>query len=343
MLIKNDELRSYLTQLTLFEDQPITELKIIRNNDIKVSWLIKTAKGKYLLIQHTANTKNFSQIDVINLLKAKGINYLNCYHFDLERRLAIYNWVEGQPLSTFDQPKHFNQLTDQRIYNLAELLAKIHSISNTGFSNTTNEPSYKPNMDFRQLILEPKRYQAFLTDDFKLAWKKHLPRAYQRGLINSQQQAQLAMIEEKSIKLVKKQIQLIDDLNLFSLLHGDLTPENIICHGDLIFFIDFELWHYGDRALDLAFMLEQFAQAKALTQNKEKALVNLYLEKLNENGVVDHHFSERLAFLKKYVLWKFLILVADGLTTANLDKLNQNLFQNMLDRTLQSLEESEED
>jgi len=257
----------------------------------------------------------------------------------VEKRLAVYNWLPGNPIFLFDQADATSMLTGDRTKNLIRGLVEIHSESSMGFSLVTDEPSYQPNMRGRWQLLPPNAYSEYMFRSFIESWEGHLLRARNRLLINEAQWRELMSIQKECRKKIEIDIGILDSVGTFSFLHGDLTPENIICHDSEIAFIDFEFWHYGDRAVELAFLLEQFHQADALSSGRESEFVESYQRELEASGVVDQYLFDRLSFFSRYVLWKFLVLVADGLTTVANDSLNLSLYNNLLCRSLALLKE----
>ncbi len=121
----------------------------------------------------------------------------------------------------------------------------------------------------------------------------------------------IKVIRPKVLKYLEEHQHLFDSIEEFSLIHGDMTNQNMLYDGKKIRIVDWETASYGDNALDFAtFYYDDFPYYKwrvHLKEDQTKILVNEY-QKHNPDKTLEERIKVWLTFDKfcslLYCKWK---------------------------------------
>lgn len=179
---------------------------------------------------------------IINNLKEEPITRLKTDDFDIEKRVIVYEFMEGKEFDGNETPQLF--------YQLGQKMAYLHQIG-------------------KEIILPKdltaKRWnQVFYFRDEEVVYQ--LPK-YQ------------GVIDEKDVNLLDEIIPLFDGiLETFYdaetyMIHGDLNPWNILLHHNELRFIDFEDGIIGNVIHDLAITLFYYKHDKNVNYKEVKSQI----------------------------------------------------------------------
>lgn len=217
------------------------------------NYLVKTNAGKFIFRMNAKINefgKSKKEYDNLKILEKYDVAP-KVYLFDESRSLfdsdfIVLDYVEG--LRCTQIKPYFDE---RMIRNLAELLAKIHSI--------------RINSKIRKLD-----YYSLSPND-ELEFSKNYRRYISKNLKNREF---FEMIDSVFSKL-KKDFASVDVKSRIVLSHGDFHKENIIVNGEKYHLIDFENLEITNQASALAHLFIDFKHA-AFTKKQESIFLNEY-------------------------------------------------------------------
>ncbi|MDD5527517.1 MAG: aminoglycoside phosphotransferase family protein [Patescibacteria group bacterium] len=217
--------------------------------------------------------------------------------------------IEGKPIESFDK---------STIDQLAETLAKIHSIELNAYGKPLTRRTKGTKMDF-------------LNDEFDRLRTDLTLSSEQSEIISSVEQA----INKTENKANKKPEAFQD--NNFTLIHFDLNSNNILrSTNDQIVIIDWEQASAGDNAMDIAKM---FLKLNFNEEQKKDFLVE-YEKKLSKK---DEYFESRIEVFEPLVLvnsilWRLRALKDVPLKASSINEEQFHIrVKNNLDKELEAL------
>jgi aminoglycoside phosphotransferase (APT) family kinase protein len=195
---------------------------------------------------------------------------------DLSRSILPHSFL----IVSFVEGEHVQDWTINHLKLLAKTMAKYHSIKSQNFGDIGSD---QQNLNMEKFFFS---INDEYFDSFPTLWED----------------PDIGFVLPKLINLLRESQDLFDKLYEFSLIHGDLTKENILFEGDEIHILDWEVCSFGDSANDFAtFFYEDFAYYKQslkfknykwrikLSPQESKSFIDEYL-----NHIDDPTFRDRL-------------------------------------------------
>lgn len=221
-------------------DKELVSFRFLAKGNHNDNYLVETTKNKYVLrIENNPQFKNLKkEYNFLKRLKP-GLGP-KVYFFDSSCKILAYDYF----VEEFIEGKNPKKLNDQFIILMAAWLKKLHQHK-------------KINKKFL-LLSAIKPYQKNV-----LAYKKAVPtKVYD----------EIEELFKKAICFCKENNILFANRKNFSLLHGDLSKENIIYDGKSIRLIDWEFSRYGFPEWDLVY----FMQSLKLNPKQKKVFLKKY-------------------------------------------------------------------
>jgi Ser/Thr protein kinase RdoA (MazF antagonist) len=149
------------------------------------------------------------------------------------RYAGVLEWVEGKTMSSLIEKSVEPDFTTTRFSQLGEIIATLH--------NQATE--WDPPPGFTR--------HSFDSDGL-MGEKPFWGRFWESPEANAKQQGALATLRNRIYKVLTSFSR---ERELYSLIHADLHPGNIIVHGERLHLIDFDDAGFGWHAYDLAVAL----------------------------------------------------------------------------------------
>lgn len=204
---------------------------------------------------------------------------------DVSRQLLPYpfmvqSFIDGETVSNWSEVE---------LRALARTMAKFHSIKRNAFGGLKDKKSKLVVVDFLQQV-----NSYFFNNN--------------QGLLKDND---IKDIRPKVLSFLQKHQELFDTKTSFSLIHGDMTVQNMLFDGKRLRIIDWETACFGDNAQDFAtFYYDDFAYHKwrvHLNSEQIEILITEYLkyfpdDTLRERIKVWHTFDKFCSLV--YCKWK---------------------------------------
>ncbi|MAG44510.1 hypothetical protein CL633_01340 [bacterium] len=250
---------------------------------------------------------------------------------DKSNQVVILKWISGRKLFSFDDCDVDSHITDATWSSVGETLARVHEYTYNRFSHVEMEPSFYKSLMCRYFFGAIDNFRDFVLYSFIEPVNNSLQNAVLRSLLSIQDAFTIQQKCEEVVIWVQEHDTLIKELSLFSVLHGDTHPENIIIRDDLsATLIDWEWWHIGDPASEIAFLFEQMDQAGV---SAYAVLLKSYFKHRSPCSLGNTaSFIKRINLYKRIILGKFTAMVANGLCSPDLQSVNQPLFKHLYNR-----------
>src|SRR5215472_149042 len=245
---------------------------------------------------------------------------------DPESSVAVYTWVAGQPVFPFDKAPG-QPMTAASRKALAIRLARWHSHTSERFTVMEPEPAIWKSRRIGPAWSASAEYEQFILASLEQNATKALRLAEFVNVVPRTRLRELDSLLKWGVESLLARMDLLAAIPSFSLLHGDLHQENILLDGDQVRFIDYEDVHYGDRAMDVAFLLENLRQGPLLSDAEEESLLAVYVEELHAlvGAQIDPKIPSRINLYRVYVALKFAAVTAAGFSTGSPNKINWSL------------------
>jgi tRNA A-37 threonylcarbamoyl transferase component Bud32 len=269
---------------------------------------------------------------VINSLGQVDIGAPEIFYLNANTREVITNWVPGEQLAYFNGSKELPVPSEDELHTILDSTIKLHINTSAMFNAVEEEPAIERLVtDFEELT-DSEDYFAVLLRNYQRV-EQHTNKR-RKNLSEDEFSLAKELIKRGQRKL-KSERELIQSVPSFSLVHGDLHPENIIrTEKGQIRLVDFEHLHYGDRAWELAFFFEQGSQAGFVDMENRQRLINYYKTGLlkADPSITDPTLEDRVNVYDVYVVLKFLGLICGGLASNTENEINRELFEGVLSR-----------
>ncbi len=180
----------------------------------------------------------------------------------LGKNVLVLEFIEGVH-------KDFSGLSDKEVVMFASAVADINSRVKDKFSESPGAPpkSSGTYLDYLNAMIKNTIDARFDSAD---------PSIYEEDadFINSAREQLKRLIKDNKEKFSE---------NVFSMMHLDLVPPNVIWHDDEITFIDWVSLSYGDRAEEIAYI---FA-INDLEKDFQKRFLKEYLNHATDTTLID--------------------------------------------------------
>jgi hypothetical protein len=247
---------------------------------------------------------------------------------------AVYSWVSGAPLFQFDcRPE---VLVDAKLMmSLARRLAGWHSHTFDKFSAVECEPAVFKSRLLERVMISRENYANFLMIGLAQSTSLILGATGGSGLINRDEASRVEKCVNRALAALSDRVDELLGVPSFSLVHGDLHHENILVDGREIHFVDYEDVHVGDRALEIAFLLENFCQGPLLSNEQEVELISYYAMSLAEHlpSCPDENLASRVQLYRVFVAAKFTLATLGGFSCSRYGAVNRQMLEFYLHRS----------
>ncbi len=271
--------------------------------------------------------------------------YINCkniwikeifpkiYYINKKEKLVLGEWIDGERIANFKTNVYPKTISLKSLENIADLMAKIHSTILNDFSPIEFEPVVNTPIRNTLKTVPKKLFFSCVAKNFEKV-SNIFSEAKNNCNIKQINFKEIDSLINIGINLLKKNKAVIETIPFFSLLHGDTHPENIILKNNKISFIDFENMHYGDRAWELAFFLEEGEQVGYINNKIKSLFLSKYQESFRKlkPKLNDKNLKTRIEIYKACIMIKFLALICNGLASSKKGEININLYNNILQR-----------
>lgn len=319
-----------------------SDIQVLENLDLdkqRIAIFLVNGQNRKLAFRFIKNSNTpvgmikFSEYINCQRLKNLQTRAPKVFYIDHDDKEVITEWFDGEAIADFSSDQITKYIpTQEDIIGIEDAFVTLHSNLSDGFSNAEEEPTMNrwyidifeksDKQDLFQFVITSYR-RVFPNLDAAIgnsALKRVLPEVRQ--------------ICDYGLIFLARQKAIIESVPAFSLLHGDATPENIIRTADDIRLIDFEYMHYGDPAAELAFFFEEGTQLGFINDKAKNRFVASYKRKMHLlTGIDDETLTPRIDAYQVYVMFKFLGLICNGLTSDTKDDVNFRLLEDILTRS----------
>lgn len=333
----------------------IPELSVHAKNGLKITRVLPPRKKEDAIVFSLSDgpealeygyvkaktPSKFKEFETIASLNGSELGLPVIYHLNSATREVIIEWIPGEQLAYFDRtPNNQPVVTEQDLVNLLVPLVRIHAMTSESFSNLAlapRLPGVSPDETTRPINEYPQAVLVWYQEVFPWLTSGSNMDNLAEGILS-----QCSSLVYSGYQYILDNLMVFGTLKNFSLLHGDLHPENIIKTKNGIRFVDFEHMHFGDRAAEFAYFFEQGSQSGFIDDQRRQIILNRYLELLNSKaGIVDAGFTERILVHEVYTTLKFLGLLCGGYTSEYPNRVNAILLNDVLDRSKKLLKRVE--
>lgn len=313
-------------------NNPKISLNKIEINSFKQEIFIINFKGfkkRYAL--HKTKTKNKLN-EYLNCRKLKNSIFPKIYNIDKKNREVITEWIEGKKIASFKNDIYPKIVSQRKLNQIADLLAKLHSTLSQRFSPIEIDPIIiAPNRDTLKTAAKTKLFDNIIKNYNKSFG--HLRIGQRKNDLRGIDINELKTLLKSGLDYLRKSRTTIESVPFFSLLHGDMLPENILFTKDNVRLIDFENMHYGDRAWELAFFFEEGEQADYINEKNKDKFLDRYCRSFRKfyKMNIDNNLKERIKVYQVFIVIKFLALICNGLASDG-ESINLKLYNDILSR-----------
>ncbi len=284
---------------------------------------------------HAKTDSKFLEFERVKALKNDIGLFPEVRYINSNTREVVVEWIEGKQLGYFDKPKEKQPVvTDSLMNDILKAIVGLHKTTSQKFNPLEVAPRALKNAVVDDMLLHKDSYFNLLVEWYR--------RVYDSLNIGRNMNNLDILFLDKVSKLVRSgeeylsaHIKNIAMPPSFSLLHGDLHPENILKTRNGVRLIDFEYIHFGDRAAEMAYFFEQGSQSGYIDDSNREQILMKYLHLLEKNaGVLDPSFSDRFNLMEVYTTYKFLGLLCGGYTSSEKNKVNEVLLEDVYQRAI---------
>lgn len=232
----------------------------------------------------------------------------------LGQEVLIMEFLEGVH-------KEFTSLTTEEIAALAKVVSDINNRTKSQFSRAPGGPP-----DNNGTYLDYLRGMIESTIDRRLNAAD--PSVYEKG------KEVIPEVREKLEKMIKENQEAFSG-NVFSMLHLDIIPPNVLWKDEKVTFIDWSALSYGDRADEVAFI---FA-INNMGADFRKKFLQQYLNHVNDPTLAQRIEVYILKLLLFDFAWSITMLDEEAKGKHGVMAKEKGLYKSFYDVRLKSLKE----
>ena len=178
------------------------------------------------------------------LIERRALPYLNAhgapgvpFSHALDGHTAAPALVAMQDVGDIHRPDSLSPIPDALLGREAATLAAIHA------ANWGHEA------DLPWLPRADRAYYARMIE--QVAWRPHWEQAIADPAFRAAFAAELPRVAAAAAHIVDEMAALAAEGDALTLVHTDINPSNVLWHDDAVYFVDWQVAHYGPAYLDV--------------------------------------------------------------------------------------------